>query len=183
MKLKSEKAGFQATRLPPRELFRRAPISTAVASWFGVGFLPGPTGTWGTLAAIPFALLAHAWGGVAGAWLFALAATFGGAFASDRFVVLAESKDPTEVVVDEVAGMAIALAALFTSVAPAVSDGRLVGWGVATFFAFRALDILKPGPIALLERWPGGWGVMMDDVGAGLFLAATIGVAGALFLG
>lgn len=182
MKLKSGKPGFQATKLSAAELFRRAPLATAFASWFGVGFLPGPTGTWGTLAAIPFVVLAHALGGVAGVWLFAIAVTLLGVAASGRFVALAESKDPSEVVVDEAAGIAISMAALFTSVAPAVSSGLFVALAVVVFLAFRALDVVKPGPIGLLERWPGGWGVMMDDVGAGLFLAATIAVAGALFL-
>jgi len=68
-------------------------------------------------------------------------------------------EDPSEVVIDEVAGQLIALIW-----AP-------LNWKYvfAAFILFRAFDILKPPPIRQLEDLPSGLGIMMDDVGAGLF--------------
>jgi phosphatidylglycerophosphatase A len=68
-------------------------------------------------------------------------------------------KDPSHVVIDEVAGQ------LFTLVAAPI------GWKplLAGFILFRAFDILKPPPIRLLERWPEGTGIVADDLGAGLY--------------
>ncbi len=72
-------------------------------------------------------------------------------------------QDPTFVVIDEVAGMWIALL-----------GAQHVGWYfIAAFLLFRLLDITKPGPVNRLQDLPGGWGVMMDDVAAG---AATLAV-------
>jgi phosphatidylglycerophosphatase A len=68
-------------------------------------------------------------------------------------------EDPGPVVIDEVVGMLVTLAFV-----PA-------GWGVALagFFLFRIFDILKPYPASRFERLPGGWGVMADDVMAGIY--------------
>ena len=69
------------------------------------------------------------------------------------------SVDPKPVVIDEVAGMLVTLALL-----PVGWLGVLVG-----FVLFRALDVVKPFPVDYMERLPGGWGVMADDVVAGLY--------------
>lgn len=67
-------------------------------------------------------------------------------------------KDPSEVVLDEVAGQAIALIAV------------PVHWkyAIASLILFRAFDIIKPPPVRQLESLPGGTGIMMDDVAAGI---------------
>jgi len=75
--------------------------------------------------------------------------------------------DPGRVVVDEVCGQRIALAFLPPGWVPA---------GLA-FALFRFFDIIKPWPIRRLERLPGGWGIMADDVGAGLVAAALTRLA------
>ena len=69
-------------------------------------------------------------------------------------------KDPGRIVIDEIAGMMVTLIGLpFTSISVP-----------AAFFLFRALDILKPFPIRFLERrLPGGFGVVLDDVLAGIY--------------
>ena len=66
--------------------------------------------------------------------------------------------DPSEVVIDEVVGIWIALAG--------ISTGNL--HLAAAFLFFRLFDIWKPGPINRLQALPGGWGIMLDDVAAGL---------------
>lgn len=68
-------------------------------------------------------------------------------------------KDPGIVVIDEVAGMIVTFILL-----PTTPLALVLG-----FFLFRAMDILKPFPVRLFERAPGGWGVMLDDVMAGVY--------------
>ena len=71
--------------------------------------------------------------------------------------------DPNPVVADEVVGQWLALSVV--AVARPQPPGIFAL--VATFLLFRALDVLKPWPIHLLERWPGGWGIVADDLAAG----------------
>ena len=137
--------------------------ATLVATFFGAGRLkPGP-GTWGSLATT---LL---W------WLIASHIT-----SSTRPIVIGllivvtvaigipaatmeargcGKKDPSHVVIDEVAGQLVTLIA-----APVGWKPLLVG-----FILFRAFDILKPPPIRLLERLPEGTGIVVDDLGAGIY--------------
>ena len=74
------------------------------------------------------------------------------------------SKDASEVVIDEVAGQWIALLVI-------PLDWR---WALAAFVLFRLFDITKIGPIGMVEKWPGGFGVMADDVIAGVFAALCL---------
>jgi phosphatidylglycerophosphatase A len=73
-------------------------------------------------------------------------------------------EDPPEVVIDEAIGMLLALALV-----PAGIFASLL-----TFGAFRVFDILKPIPVRHLERLPGGWGIVADDVAAALYAAAVV---------
>ncbi len=75
--------------------------------------------------------------------------------------------DPSEVVIDELAGVWIALLAANTP----------LGWGVA-FLAFRVFDILKPFPANVAESLPEGWGIMADDLVAGGYALALVWVLG-----
>ncbi len=72
--------------------------------------------------------------------------------------------DPSEVVIDELAGQWFALIAL----------PHTIGYGIAAFVLFRIFDIFKPPPIKQLERLPGGWGVMLDDVAAGVMTCTIL---------
>ena len=80
------------------------------------------------------------------------------------------SKDASEVVIDEVAGQWIALLVI-------PIDWR---WALAAFLLFRFFDITKIGPIGTVEKWPGGAGVMADDVIAGVFAALCLWLAQSL---
>ena len=73
----------------------------------------------------------------------------------------AEHKDPQQIVIDEIAGM-------FVAVGISLSAGFNLPHLLICFALFRLFDILKPFPISRLERLPGGLGITMDDVGAGL---------------
>jgi phosphatidylglycerophosphatase A len=72
--------------------------------------------------------------------------------------------DPGPVVLDEVAGQWVALALLVAVRPGAPAPGALA----ASFLLFRAFDVVKPWPIRRLERLPGGWGIVADDLAAGL---------------
>ena len=80
--------------------------------------------------------------------------------------------DPGPVVIDEVVGQMIACAALTRWGAPIPI--RL--W-IVSFLLFRLFDVWKPGPIRKIQAFPGGWGIMADDVAAGVLAGAlTFGI-------
>ena len=105
--------------------------------------------------------------------IFAAASTLIGIPASTIVSLESGAKDPSFVVIDEVAGQAISLLA-----APAF------GWkyAIAAFILFRAFDIVKPPPVRQLERLPRGWGIMMDDVAAGILACVLLQIAARLHL-
>lgn len=75
-----------------------------------------------------------------------------------------ENKDPAEIVIDEWTGQWLAFVFLDHSIVIAL----------ACFVIFRALDIIKPFPISYFESLPGGWGVMLDDVAAGILTSLIV---------
>ncbi len=134
-----------------------------IATFFGIGHMhPGP-GTWASAATVALWWVAAHF--ITSGWLVAvailvsLAITFAGIPPST--VVARESgrEDPGFVVIDEVAGQMIALI------------GAPLTWNylLASFILFRSFDIVKPFPLRRLENLPEGTGIMMDDVGAGLY--------------
>lgn len=139
------------------------PVSL-IATWFGSGLLPWVPGTWGSLAALPFAIAIAALGGP---WLLLAAAlcAFGlGVWASSVYADNMGAEDPGPVVIDEVAGMWLALV-------PFTLD--LSSYTFAFLF-FRLFDIIKVWPANIAERrLKGGWGIMTDDMIAGVYAAAA----------
>jgi phosphatidylglycerophosphatase A len=161
--------------VPPPESARKTPWAWSVATFFGVGLAkPGP-GTWGSVAAV---LL---WGAIA--WLFhptpngLLLVVFIGVAVSIATGVPAATiaaresggHDPQFVVIDEVAGQWIALLGCPASLRQ----------GLIALILFRLFDITKPFPARQLEKLPEGWGIVFDDVAAGLY---ALGVASLLRL-
>jgi len=138
-------------------------VAHVLAVWFGCGHLPLAPGTWGTLGAVPLYLLLRPHGRAAVA-AAAIVLTGVGVWAAGRVVVNRDTKDPQIVCLDEVAGVLITWLG---------ASATVVGC-VAGFVVFRVLDQLKPWPARAAERWPGGWGVMMDDVWAGLWGALLL---------
>jgi len=147
----------------------RAPRwATLVATFFGAGRLkPGP-GTWGSVATVILWSLvssrippeARTWATIAAAALVTLI----GIPAATRVARASGIKDPQFVVIDEVAGQLVTLIAV-----PLAWKTFLVG-----LILFRVFDILKPPPIRLLERLPEGTGIVVDDLGAGLYALAVM---------
>ncbi len=181
MKTRSEISEKQGILRPWPEVFAASRVTTLVSTWFGAGFLPIAPGTWGSLAAIPVAhLIVMVWGvwGLAG---FALGVAVVGTHAAGETARLRGVHDPSEVVVDEVAGQAIALIPVYALVPPGAVALR-IGTVLLAFLLFRILDVWKPGPIGWLERLPGGFGIMADDLLGGAVAAAMV-AAGLLLKG
>jgi len=143
-------------------------LSWVIATFFGAGKLrPGP-GTWGSLAGLVIwravaPLLAPAWQPAA-ALVAAAVVTAIGIPAATRVAREMGVEDPSCVVIDEVAGQLLALV------------GASLRWNslLAAFILFRGFDILKPPPVRQLERIPEGAGIMLDDIGAGLYALAVM---------
>src|SRR5580658_7865459 len=142
--------------------------ATLVATFFGAGRLrPGP-GTWGSLAAVVVWALASSRIPVANrTWATIIAAIVVSLIGIPAATLVARScglKDPQFVVVDEVAGQLVALIAV-----PLAWKTFLAG-----LILFRIFDIWKPFPIRRLERLPEGTGIVVDDLGAGLYALAVM---------
>ena len=146
-----------------------APLwATLVATFFGTGRLkPGP-GTWGSLATVFVWALASSQIPVANrAWATMIAAAAVTLIGIPAATLVARSsglKDPQFVVVDEVAGQLVAVIAV-----PLAWKTFLAG-----LILFRVFDIWKPFPIRRLERLPEGTGIVVDDLGAGLYALAVM---------
>jgi len=136
-----------------------------LATWFGAGLFPVAQGTAGTVAAVPLVLItAHAGMVARGLILFILTAA--AVFVSGRAQDLIGTPDPPAVVIDEAAGFVTAVFFL-----PPGGTYLLLG-----FVLFRFFDILKPWPIKRVERLGGGFGIVMDDLLAGLYASAVAAV-------
>ena len=161
-------------------------MSRAVATVFGVGLLRPAPGTWGSAVAVGLGVWIDRFAGFPGLALATLAVTVLGFWACAR--VCGPGEDPSEVVIDEVAGQWIAL--LFPSFAFWMRDfdGWMPypGW-LAAFLLFRLFDIWKPGPVGWADRRGDAAGVMLDDLIAGVFAGIGVviaaGVAHGLLMG
>lgn len=134
------------------------PLARAVATGLGSGYSPVAPGTAGSVVGLalywPLASAPVPWA------IGFLAVLFGaGVAASTAMARRLGIEDPGVVVIDEVVGMWISLLFL-----PFTWKTVVLG-----FFLFRVMDIVKPYPARQLENLPGGWGIMLDDVMAGIY--------------
>lgn len=138
-------------------VWRQAPVSWAIATFFGVGHFPFASGTVATAAAFPVYLAGYMLGGNPLVLALAVFFTIAGVAAASTLEKTLGYHDPSEVVVDEVAGLLVTMLWLPLSV-----------WTcLAGFALFRLFDVLKPWPASRAERMPGGWGIMADDLVCG----------------
>jgi len=140
-----------------------------LTSCFGLGFLPIAPGSWGSLpVAVVFGLLCYFGVSVAAISIImviiALAASAVCIRFSPEIIEKTGKKDPGEVVVDEVAGQAITFIG-----AGAIGFSNILITTIAGFLLFRLLDIIKPWPCRRLEKLTDGWGILADDLMAGIY--------------
>jgi phosphatidylglycerophosphatase A len=174
------------SRADMRRAWKERPVSTFFSTGLGIGMLPLAPGTWGSLeggllAAGCVSLFQRAAVRPGSAGLSPIqdfCLIVGVAIAIFIFGIVVSSRteamtahDPGQVVIDEVVGQMIACA-------PLARWGAPIPWGLwlVSFLLFRLFDVWKPGPIRRIQDLPGGWGIMADDVAAGI-------VAGALTFG
>jgi phosphatidylglycerophosphatase A len=139
-----------------------------LGTWFGSGLMPFASGTFGTLAAAPLVALSAVFSPLSSA-LVLMIMTLVAIWASQVVHNLLKKVDPSEVVIDEVAGF------LLTMLWVPLSWGTLL----AGFLLFRLFDIWKPWPANAAERLHGGLGIVLDDLVAGLY--ANLGLRFILF--
>ncbi len=138
-------------------------IQKHIATFIGVGFAPKASGTIASLAAIPLYLLLRKLS--LPLYLFSIGKIVAAGVWACTEAEKEFGEDPSEAVIDEVAGMLIGLVSR-------TKDPKEIA---LAFLIFRAFDIIKPGIVGILDRKvKGGLGIMADDVAAGLLTAACM---------
>ncbi|MBN2600517.1 MAG: phosphatidylglycerophosphatase A [Candidatus Marinimicrobia bacterium] len=143
-------------------------LINTLSSFFYVGYIPGAPGTWASLLAVIIWLLLPVQSIITQILIVSLAFLIG-IYVAGLSEINAGVIDPSFVVIDEVAGMWLALLLM-----PRVPAPRYMILAVIAFILFRIFDITKLYPINKLEQMSGGFGIMMDDIAAGLLTAVSI---------
>ncbi|MBU2597412.1 MAG: phosphatidylglycerophosphatase A [Planctomycetes bacterium] len=143
-----------------------------ILSCFGVGFLPIAPGTWASLLTLLIFLVIHYFypvpviSGSAVVIIMIVSSVLCLLFAGEAEKQY-DVKDPGWIVIDEVAGQAMAL------LPAAIMSQKVLVSAIGAFVLFRIFDILKPPPIREIEHLSGGFGVLIDDLVAGI-MAGTV---------
>ena len=143
-----------------------------LATWFGSGLIKLAPGTFGSLAALPFAwLLCDNWS-ASGLALATMLVFLIGIWASHIHAQQLPDEDPSEIVIDEVTGMWLTLLVVPPS----------VFYYAIGFVFFRIADIWKPWPVSWADQTiKGGAGIMLDDIFAGVYAALALSVVRIIF--
>lgn len=133
-------------------------LNNMIATWFGLGSIKHAPGTWGTLGAVPL-VVALSWAGPWAYMAITMALVVLAMVVSERYQQEHKREDPSEVVIDEVAGFCVTMVML-----PITWQALAAG-----FLLFRFFDVLKPPPIRWFDQsLKGGVGVVADDIVAGV---------------
>ncbi|WP_434287000.1 phosphatidylglycerophosphatase A family protein [Celeribacter sp. SCSIO 80788] len=160
------------------------PYAELIATLAKIGYMKPASGTWGSAAAVPLFWALHETLGVPGVLIGTVIAFVAGLWATQKMTANSENEDPSEIVIDELVGMWIALipVSIGSAMAGMPSTTLWPAWPTA-FLAFRLFDIWKPGPIGWADRRGDALGVMLDDVIAGVFAAVVVLVFAGLYHG
>lgn len=141
------------------------PVLKMLTTWFGLGYVPVAPGTAASIAGVVLSFILAPFSFWYLAVLVVLFAV--GVIGSTQLEKEIGESDPRFAVIDEVVGVMVALAGL-----PVTFPIAICG-----FFLFRAFDMFKIYPINKFESLPGGWGIMMDDIMAGLYTNIVLHIA------
>lgn len=139
------------------------------ATWFGLGLMKPAPGTWGSLGALPFAIIIYELGGYVLFIASIVLLCVMGVYVADKFSKATGIEDNAMIVIDEVAGQWIALLPVF------FLFGNQPIWVIIAFILFRLFDGYKPWPVGWIDQEvTGGLGIMLDDIVAGIISALII---------
>jgi len=161
-----------------------------LATCFGLGWLPLAPGSWGSLPpTIIFTVMCYFGTSAISLSIVMAALVLAGSIVCVRFapaVIAATGKnDPEEIVADEIAGQSVTFLATgflvsakrFAEAGLAIetfSTKQILGIAALGFLLYRAFDSVKPWPIRKLEKLPAGWGILADDLMAGVYAAVAL---------
>lgn len=170
-----------------------SPVGRSLITVFGLGFMRPAPGTWGSLppAAVMAALSlvltpmgpAWLWAWFAGCAAMVAVWSFACVRWGDHAEAVFNRKDPSQVVADEAAGMALTLLPLPLTFFHTPTRWEVIGLIAIGFVLWRLSDIIKPPPAYGLQAVPGGWGVLLDDLMAALYAALAMVFVGRVVLG
>ncbi|MDD4556412.1 MAG: phosphatidylglycerophosphatase A [Alphaproteobacteria bacterium] len=140
-------------------------LANIIATWFGSGLSPKAPGTAGSLATMPLAILLCYWTAFSGVMFVSLLFFAVGVWATHIVIQEANDKDPAKVVIDETVGQLLT----FSLVTPYLHLNLTYWWIYPLgFLLFRFFDIKKMGLVKHFDKRHDAWGVMLDDVIAGI---------------
>ncbi|MEF3695322.1 MAG: phosphatidylglycerophosphatase A [Candidatus Cloacimonadota bacterium] len=145
-----------------------------IASFLGLGYLPKAPGTWGSLGALGLYYLLpgeifelwNLWYYLPALLLFSLFAVFISSKAEKTL-----GHDAPSIVIDEVCGFFTAVAIL----------PKTLMVGIYAFVLFRVFDIAKPFPVGISQKLPRGWGIVVDDLLAGIYALILMQIINAIY--
>lgn len=147
-------------------------LAKILATYFGLGLSPKAPGTVGSLGTLPVITAIAYFYGTEGILAFAIIVFFIGVWATHRLTKNQENKDPSMVVIDEVAGQSLTFALIGNMLLGSSENWYLYLVG---FALFRLFDIVKMGPVKWADtKLKNAWGVMLDDIFAGCFAAVFL---------
>ena len=154
-------------------------IERLAASCFGLGWLPLAPGTWGSLpTTIVFTVMCYFQAPTPLILAVMTAMALIGIIVCVKFTPFVTAatgdEDPSEIVADEFAGQAITFLFIPFLGMDLLSARHFLTTAAAGFFLFRAFDTLKPWPSNKLEKLPKGWGVLADDLMAGVYAGVSL---------
>jgi len=157
-----------------------------LTSCFGLGWLPLAPGSWGSLpSAIIFGLLCYFSFSASILISIMIVLIVVGSFICLKFsqaaVAATGKEDPNEVVADEIAGQALTFLAM-PLLMKDISGGQILSITILGYFLFRLFDTVKPWPSYRLEELPGAWGILADDLMAGIYAAITLFICAKLWI-
>ncbi len=159
-----------------------------LTSCLGLGLLPLAPGTWGSLpVAIVFGLMWHLGTSSILISITMAVLALAGSIICVRFapaaIAATGESDPREVVADELAGQAVTFLAIPFFIPVILTTGQICIITSGGFLLFRLFDIAKPWPIRKLEKLPKGWGILADDLLAGVYAAIVLLIVIFLWMG